>query len=82
MVQSPRLSDLVCSSRPPHELASPAEAHHPRVSPENSVLPTDASKEVLESEPLRMDSERHTCTWKDAPVELTVTEFLILQALV
>ena len=28
-----------------------------------------------------MDPERHTCTWKNAPVALTVTEFLILQAL-
>ena len=28
-----------------------------------------------------MDPERHTCTWKDEPVTLTVTEFLILQAL-
>jgi two-component system response regulator ChvI len=53
-----------------------------RVSPKNGVVPTDASKEVLERGPLRMDPERHTCTWKDAPVELTVTEFLILQALV
>jgi two-component system response regulator ChvI len=53
-----------------------------RASPKNSVLPTDASKQVLESGPLRMDPERHTCTWKGAPVELTVTEFLILQSLV
>jgi two-component system, OmpR family, response regulator ChvI len=53
-----------------------------RVSPKNSVVPTDAGKEALERGPLRMDPERHTCTWKDAPVELTVTEFLILQALV
>src|SRR5919206_177013 len=30
---------------------------------------------------LRMDPERHTCTWKNEPVTLTVTEFLILQAL-
>jgi two-component system, OmpR family, response regulator ChvI len=29
----------------------------------------------------RMDSERHTCTWRNKPVALTVTEFLILQAL-
>jgi two-component system response regulator ChvI len=29
-----------------------------------------------------MDPERHTCKWKNAPVALTVTEFLILQALV
>jgi two-component system response regulator ChvI len=28
-----------------------------------------------------MDPERHTCTWKNEPVTLTVTEFLILQAL-
>ena len=28
-----------------------------------------------------MDEERHTCTWKGQRVTLTVTEFLILQAL-
>ena len=28
-----------------------------------------------------MDPERHTCTWEGEPVTLTVTEFLILQAL-
>jgi len=41
---------------------------------------TDAAK-VLESGQLRMDPERHICTWKNEPVTLTVTEFLILQAL-
>ena len=40
----------------------------------------DGSK-VLERGVLRMDPERHTCTWKNEPVRLTVTEFLILQAL-
>jgi len=40
----------------------------------------DPSK-VLERGLLVMDSERHTCTWCGAPVTLTVTEFLILQAL-
>ena len=30
---------------------------------------------------LILDQERHTCTWKDQPVTLTVTEFLILHAL-
>ena len=30
---------------------------------------------------LKMDSERHTCTWDGRPVTLTVTEFLILHAL-
>jgi two-component system response regulator ChvI len=36
---------------------------------------------VLERGLLRMDPERHTCTWKNVPVTLTITEFLILQAL-
>ncbi len=36
---------------------------------------------VLERGQLMMDPERHTCTWKGEPVTLTVTEFLILQAL-
>src|SRR5882672_7522729 len=40
----------------------------------------DAAK-VLERGQLRMDLERHTCTWKNEPVTLTVTEFMILQAL-
>jgi two-component system, OmpR family, response regulator ChvI len=41
---------------------------------------TDAGK-VLQHGQLRMDPERHRCTWKNEPVTLTVTEFLILQAL-
>ena len=41
---------------------------------------TDSAK-VIERGLLRMDPERHTCTWKGEPVTLTVTEFLILQAL-
>jgi two-component system response regulator ChvI len=42
--------------------------------------PTSESK-TLERGALVMDQERHTCTWKDEPVTLTVTEFLILQSL-
>jgi two-component system, OmpR family, response regulator ChvI len=41
---------------------------------------TDAAK-VLERGQLRMDPERHACTWKNEPIALTVTEFLLLQAL-
>jgi two-component system, OmpR family, response regulator ChvI len=41
----------------------------------------DFIAKVLERGLLRMDPERHTCTWKNEPVTLTVTEFLILQAL-
>jgi two-component system response regulator ChvI len=36
---------------------------------------------ALEHGCLRINPERHTCTWKNQPVSLTVTEFLILQAL-
>ena len=36
---------------------------------------------MLERGQLLMDQERHACTWKGEPVTLTVTEFLILQAL-
>lgn len=31
---------------------------------------------------LLLDPDRHVCTWKSQPVQLTVTEFLILRALV
>ena len=43
--------------------------------------PREADAKVLERGLLKMDPERHTCTWKGEPVTLTVTEFLILQAL-
>lgn len=39
------------------------------------------SSTSLERGALVMDQERHTCSWKGEPVILTVTEFLILQAL-
>ena len=53
-----------------------------RFAPKDQSAPrdTDAAK-ALERGQLAMDSERHTCTWKGEPVTLTVTEFLILQAL-
>ena len=36
---------------------------------------------IVEHGELRLDPERHSCTWKNEPVMLTVSEFLILQAL-
>ncbi|MCH9807640.1 MAG: response regulator transcription factor [Alphaproteobacteria bacterium] len=47
---------------------------------EPGAVPTEAAK-VLERGMLKLDPERHTCHWDDRPVTLTVTEFLILQAL-
>ncbi len=50
-----------------------------RASP--NAVPREAGSRVLERGFLRMDPERHTCMWKNEPVTLTVTEFLLLQAL-
>ena len=52
-----------------------------RVGPRDGTpVVTDASK-IIERGKLVMDSDRHACTWSGNPVTLTVTEFLILQAL-
>jgi two-component system response regulator ChvI len=40
-----------------------------------------AKKEALVRGKLALDPQRHECTWDSRPVRLTVTEFLILQAL-
>jgi len=49
---------------------------------EDGSVPKEAdAAKVLERGMLRMDPERHSCTWKNESVTLTVTEFLILQAL-
>ncbi len=46
------------------------------------ITPTkDGETKILERGLLRMDPERHACTWRSRDVVLTVTEFLILQAL-
>jgi two-component system response regulator ChvI len=52
-----------------------------RAAPKDGAATKEADTKVLEHGLLRMDPERHTCTWKNEPVALTVTEFLILQAL-
>jgi two-component system response regulator ChvI len=52
-----------------------------RSTPKDGATSKEAEAKVLERGLLRMDPERHTCTWKSGPVTLTVTEFLILQAL-
>jgi two-component system response regulator ChvI len=41
----------------------------------------EAGSKVLERGELRMDPERYSCSWKNEPVMLTLTEFLMLQAL-
>jgi two-component system response regulator ChvI len=41
----------------------------------------EADGEVLVRGPLELDASRHLCTWKGTAVNLTVTEFLLLQCL-
>jgi two-component system response regulator ChvI len=45
------------------------------------LAPGEAKKEALVRGKLALDPQRHECTWESKPVRLTVTEFLILQAL-
>lgn len=52
-----------------------------RSAPRDQAAVREADAKALERGQLKMDPERHTCTWRGEPVTLTVTEFLILQAL-
>jgi two-component system response regulator ChvI len=52
-----------------------------RALPKDAALPKKVTNGVLERGRLRMDLERHTCTWKNHRVRLTASEFLILHAL-
>src|SRR5947207_15118485 len=52
-----------------------------RVSPKDAASTKEVDARALERGQLRMDPERHTCTWKNEPATLTVTALLILQAL-
>jgi two-component system response regulator ChvI len=53
-----------------------------RGTPKDAAAPKEVKAQAIERGQLRMDLERHSCTWKNAPVILTVTEFRILQSLV
>jgi two-component system response regulator ChvI len=52
-----------------------------RAIPKEAGAQKETESKLLERGALKMDPERHSCTWKNDPVTLTVTEFLILQAL-
>jgi two-component system, OmpR family, response regulator ChvI len=50
-----------------------------RAAPQAAV--TKDGGKIVERGELRLDLERHSCTWKNEPVTLTVSEFFILEAL-
>jgi two-component system response regulator ChvI len=47
----------------------------------NGGAPAPGADGTMTRGELTLDSERHLCTWRDSPVQLTVTEFLILRSL-
>jgi two-component system response regulator ChvI len=73
--------DFIRKPFPQRLLVERVKAVLRRASPKDASAPRETDAKVLERGLLRMDPERHTCTWKNDPVTLTVTEFLILQAL-
>ena len=52
-----------------------------RIGAKDAPPSKESDAKALERGLLRMDPERHACTWKGENVVLTVTEFLILQSL-
>ena len=52
-----------------------------RRSAARAQTPPVASKAAISQGHLHLDHERHDCLWKNQPVNLTVTEFLIIDAL-
>jgi two-component system, OmpR family, response regulator ChvI len=52
-----------------------------RSQPKDQTSTATEAARILERGKLKLDPERHTCHWDNKPVTLTVTEFLILQAL-
>ena len=52
-----------------------------RADPHRGAGGADGKKDALVRGKLALDPQRHECTWDSKPVRLTVTEFLILQAL-
>jgi len=52
-----------------------------RAVPREAGAPAVEPSRAIERGKLSMDPDRHSCTWEERHVVLTVTEFLILQAL-
>jgi two-component system response regulator ChvI len=52
-----------------------------RAASRDGTQPVSEANRAIERGKLVMDPDRHSCTWAGEPVVLTVTEFLILQAL-
>jgi len=73
--------DFIRKPFSPRLLVERVKAVLRRITAKDAINPKEADAKALERGQLRMDPERHICTWKAEAVTLTVTEFLILKAL-
>src|SRR5512136_1577688 len=73
--------DFIRKPFPQRLLVERVKAVLRRAAPRDATAPVEDKAKVLERGKLKMDPERHTCVWDSRAVTLTVTEFLILQAL-
>jgi two-component system response regulator ChvI len=73
--------DVVRKPFSPRLLVERVKAVLRRAAPKDGKPAKQADSKVLDRGPLRVDLERHTCTWKNQPVTLTATEFLLLHVL-
>jgi len=71
--------DYLCKPFSMRELAARIRVLFRRVA--LSHQPAEMPREVLEVGSLELDLQRYTATWSDEALQLTVTEFLILEAL-
>jgi two-component system, OmpR family, response regulator ChvI len=73
--------DYIAKPYSPRLLVERVKAILRRSGKMDPATPTTTQAAILERGKLKMDPERHTCHWDAKSVTLTVTEFLILQAL-
>jgi two-component system response regulator ChvI len=73
--------DFIRKPFSPRLLVERVKAVLRRALPKSAAPPKKVTDKLLDCGPLRMDIERHTCTWKNRRVRLTASEFLILHAL-
>lgn len=70
--------DYVTKPFSPRELVARAKSILRRA---QQPLATDSAARVIERGPLRVDIDRHLCSWNAQPITLTVTEFDLLHSL-
>ncbi len=73
--------DYIAKPYSPRLLVERVKAILRRAGKADPAAPATTQAAILERGKLKMDPERHTCHWDAKGVTLTVTEFLILQAL-